>query len=73
MTPEPQTPAVRHSLERTSPKGEKFYGTCVLCGLEDLPLEAMRDECPNPRGVSQGDAVLDAIKGPAREPEAGGA
>lgn len=50
-----------HSLERTSPLGGPFVGRCVQCGAEDLPGSAVHDECPNPGGVSQGDAILAAI------------
>lgn len=35
----------KHVLERTSPKGEKFFGRCVRCGLANLPATAARDIC----------------------------
>jgi hypothetical protein len=52
-----------HSLERTSPKGRglKFVGTCVNCGVENLPAEAALWPCPNPDGVTQDDALIAAI------------
>jgi hypothetical protein len=53
-----------HSLERTSPKGGPFIGTCVLCGTKNLPMSAARQECENWRGLSQDDAIIEAIKGP---------
>jgi hypothetical protein len=52
-----------HSLVRTSPKGQDFVGRCVLCGQEGLPMIAALLKCPNPRGVSNDQAVLDAILG----------
>ena len=37
----------RHSLLRTSPKGEAFVGVCVKCGREGLTLADMAsEECP---------------------------
>lgn len=52
-----------HSLERTSPKGGPFVGRCRLCGQSDLPSKAALWECPNPRGVSSGQVLIDAIEG----------
>ncbi len=54
---------VTHSLQRTSPKGEKFIGVCTLCGKTDLPIKAALDYCENPRNVTQDAALLAAIKG----------
>lgn len=51
-----------HSLRRTSPKGGPFFGTCVLCGTENLPMEAAKQECENWRGITQEDAVVEAIR-----------
>lgn len=50
-----------HSLRRTNPKGEIFVGRCVQCGAEGLPFEAAREECINPGGVTQEQALIDAI------------
>lgn len=51
-----------HSLRRTSPKGQPFVGVCVLCG-ETMALEDMqKTECPNQRGLTADEAVLDAIR-----------
>jgi len=36
---------MKHTLERTSPKGEDFVGRCVNCGLTDLPGSAIWEEC----------------------------
>lgn len=55
---------MRHSLERTSPKGQKFVGVCVLCGTPGLTFEDMKnDECPNQRGLTEDEAVIEAITG----------
>ncbi len=50
-----------HALERTSPKGHDFIGTCTKCGKPGLPPSAVKEECPNPGGVTEGQAVLNAI------------
>lgn len=52
-----------HALIRTSPYGEAFVGTCMKCGKEDLPLNAMWDECPNPSGMTDAQAMAIAIRG----------
>lgn len=53
--------AVRHSLRRTSPKGEAFVGVCVLCGTEGLSLKDMTQECANQRGLTKDQALVEAI------------
>lgn len=56
--------AKRHSLRRTSPKGGPFIGTCRQCGQEGLTTkQAMGTECPNQRGLTQDEAVIEAIEG----------
>lgn len=50
-----------HSLSRTSPKGGPFVGTCTKCGLKDIPLARMWDECANPAGLSNTDALNVAL------------
>lgn len=53
-----------HAVERTSPKGGPFIGTCVRCGRTGLTIaEAMR-ECDNPSGMSQDEALLQLLHGP---------
>lgn len=52
-----------HTLLRTSPKGTPFLGRCPLCGSTDLPPEAARQPCPNPRGVTADEAFMTAIDG----------
>lgn len=58
-----QRPARMHSLNRTSPKGQSFVGTCALCGKVNLTLAAMNSECDNQRGLTQEEAALEAIVG----------
>lgn len=56
-------PSRSHSLERTSPKGGPFVGTCRLCGKAGLTISDMSQECENQRGLSQDEALVEAIKG----------
>jgi hypothetical protein len=58
-----QKPTRMHSLNRTSPKGHSFIGTCALCGKSDLTIGDMNTECENTRGLSQDEAVVEAIIG----------
>lgn len=53
---------MKHSLRRTNPKGERFVGTCVLCGTEGLTTSNMNDDCPNQRGLTPDEALIEAIK-----------
>lgn len=63
---------MQHSLERTSPLGGPFRGTCVLCGKTNLTMaDFFGEECPNPGNVSEDEAVLNAIRGPQPAEEAG--
>lgn len=57
------SPSRQHSLERTSPKGGPFVGTCRLCGKAGLTFDDMRKECENQRNLSSDEAVIEAIKG----------
>ncbi len=61
--------ATTHSVERTSPLGERFIGRCVLCGEDRLTMGGALKPCPNPRGVTADDAVLTAIERAAPIPE----
>ncbi len=55
-------PTKMHSVERTNPKGVPFIGTCVLCGRQNMTMEeAMQTECENQRGLTAGEAVVDAV------------
>lgn len=54
-------PSRKHSLRRTSPKGREFIGTCVLCGRQGLTLKDMNEECENVRGLSEGEALREAL------------
>lgn len=53
-----------HCIERTTPLGQDFVGTCVLCGKRNLPITAGFEQCDNPDGVTPTDALLMAIDGP---------
>ena len=50
-----------HAIVRTSPKGTPFVGTCTKCGLTGLTPRNMHDECPNVRGVSEDDALMEVL------------
>lgn len=50
-----------HAIERTSPKGQPFIGTCRLCGTPNLPAKAALDECPNQRGLTAEEALIETI------------
>jgi hypothetical protein len=56
---------VYHAVERTSPKGpgQTFIGTCRLCGTPNLTASAALEECPNQRGLTQDEALIEAITG----------
>lgn len=51
-----------HSLDRTSPKGQPFLGTCRLCGAQNL--KAVDAEKPCPKNNNPEQAVLDLICNP---------
>lgn len=51
-----------HALIRTSPKGEKFIGTCIQCGTPNLSMNSVKEECPNQRGISCDEALLEVIE-----------
>lgn len=51
-------------VNRTSPKGTPFIGTCAACGKRDLTWrDVMNDDCPNPRLLTQEGALIEAIEG----------
>lgn len=56
-----------HALERTSPKGQgqKFVGYCTKCGKTGLTFADMDEECANPAGRTEGQALVDAVRGPS--------
>jgi hypothetical protein len=56
-----------HAIERTSPKGETFIGTCFKCGRTGLTDADMDDPCENIAGISEDDALIMAIEGPNKE------
>lgn len=51
-----------HALTRTSPQGQPFIGRCMLCGLENLAPDALRQHCDNPAGTSEDDALIQAVE-----------
>jgi hypothetical protein len=54
-----------HLLDRTSPEGEKFVGTCRQCGKSGLKInDVISDICQNPLGTSYDAGLLDAMQNP---------
>lgn len=56
--------AQQHALNRTSPKGESFIGTCSLCGKTGLTIAEATQYCENVRGLTNEQAFLEAIEMP---------
>ena len=52
---------MKHHIDRTSPKGEKFIGTCRLCGRSNLKVSAALEDCENVRGLSEEEAMVETI------------
>jgi hypothetical protein len=50
-------------VNRTSPKGEPFIGTCAACGKTGITFDNTDEYCENQRGLTQEQAVLEAIEG----------
>ena len=62
---------MKHVIERTSPKGsgQRFIGTCRLCGTPNLPMIAVTEDCPNQRGLTSDEALMEAITGKPAPPQ----
>jgi uncharacterized OB-fold protein len=58
------TAARFHALERTSPKGGPFFGTCLQCGRSNLPISAYREKCENVSRLSEEEALLLVLSPP---------
>lgn len=55
---------MKHPLiNRMSPKGGPFIGTCAACGKSGLTLAAMGEDCENVRGMTREQAILEAVEG----------
>lgn len=53
-------------VNRTSAKGQPFIGTCAACGKTGLSLkDVQNDYCPNQRGLTREDALIEAIDPPS--------
>jgi hypothetical protein len=61
-TTETNVLATMHCTSRTSPFGEDYIGTCLLCGKTGLSIDNM-EECENPKGLAQGEALVEVIEG----------
>lgn len=47
-----QISPTKHIIERTSPKGQAFIGTCARCGQTDLPITAAKEPCRSADAVA---------------------
>jgi hypothetical protein len=50
-------------VNRTSPKGQSFVGTCAACGKTGLTFKTMHEDCPNQREMTREQAIIEAIEG----------
>lgn len=53
-----------HALERTSPYGQPFVGTCIKCGQTGLNMGDGLKRCPNDKTMSNEAAMIALIDGP---------
>lgn len=55
----------KHPLvNRTSPKGTPFIGTCAACGKTNITSDMLvDDECENVRHMTNEEALIEAIEG----------
>ena len=63
----PGSIATAHCLERTSPKGGPFIGTCRMCGKPGLTSAQANEWCANPNSTTEADALIKAIIGDVPE------
>lgn len=54
---------MKHHIQRTSPKGQDFIGTCLLCGTAGLTIDDARKECENVRGLDEAQALDEVLTG----------
>lgn len=59
----------RHALNRTSPKGQPFIGTCVRCGRTGLTAKRANEECDNPSQMTADEALLAVLVPPPQHRE----
>jgi len=54
-----------HAIIRTSPKGkgQKFVGTCMNCGKEDLTFSDMNKYCENVTGRTNSQNLMSVLDG----------
>lgn len=56
-----------HAIERTSPKGQKFFGRCTKCGRDGLGMADALEPCPMDAVVSDEAALISIIDRPKGE------
>ena len=54
---------MKHPLvNRTSPKGQPFIGTCAACGKRGITFDRVStEECENVRCMTNEQAILEAV------------
>lgn len=65
-----EIPTRRHAIERTSPKGERFIGTCWQCGRTGLTMADAFEACENIAHLTETESLLMAVEASpgAKEP-----
>ena len=62
--PDDPTLATTHLLDRTSPKGTDFIGTCRLCGARGLHMGQALEPCTNPQRLSSDEVIVAVLEEP---------
>jgi len=54
--------AKHYLVNRTSPKGQPFVGTCAACGKTGITFDRIStEECENIRNMTSEEALLEAV------------
>lgn len=48
-------------VNRTSPKGMSFVGTCAACGKRGLTFKDLKEDCPNQRAMTFEAALVEGV------------
>lgn len=54
---------ITHAIVRTNEKGVPFIGTCINCGAENLKISDAQKECPNVRGETNKENLIEMLRG----------
>lgn len=61
MKPQKSRKAKTHAIERTSPKGGPFIGTCWQCGKTGLKASAALEPCENIAALTEDESLVLAV------------